>query len=456
MNISDAERVASVLNTHGFRATSDEREADIIVALACSVREKAVHKILGKGNQWKKMKPRPKTVLTGCVLEQDKKKLEEKFDLVFDLNNTDVLEEFLNESIHPNNPNSPKSLKNPKTTVDSRSYLNIQPNYISKISAYLPIMTGCDNFCSYCAVPYTRGREISRPGKDVLEEVESLVKSGYKEITLLGQNVNSYNSIKYKVLSIKENKKNHDTLYLIHNTKNKLNKNKTSNQFVRLLEKIDTIPGDHWIRFYANHPKDFNDELIDFLKKSKHFCHYIHLPLQSGDDEVLKKMNRHYSAKQYLEIIKKIKKEIPDCAITTDIIVGFPGETDKQFQNTVKLLEKVSFDMIFISEYSPRTGTVAANMEDNVSHEEKGKRKKYLNDEVLAKSVLANNKKLVGRRVRVLVYKKDKKGFFVGKTEGLKDIRIFVEARFIAPKIGEFVNIKITKANSWGMEGEIG
>lgn len=422
MNYSDAERVASVFNSHGFSLAKTEKEADIIIAFACSVREKAVHKIMGLGNKWKKMKPKPKTILTGCILPEDKKKLNGKFDLVIEIKEIHKLEKFLNGIKNQElriKPNSLFIIHNSDIEKEN-NYLSLKPVYQSKTSAYLPIMTGCDNFCSYCAVPYTRGREVSRSEKDILEEITGLIKSGYKEITLLGQNVNSYKF-----------------------------------GFIELLEKIDAIDGDHWIRFYANHPKDFNDELIDFLKKSKHFCHYIHLPLQSGDNEILKKMNRHYTTEQYFKIIKKIRTEIPDCAITTDIIVGFPGESEKQFENTVKFLEKISFDMIFISEYSPRSGTPASKLADDVSHEEKGRRKKYLNDEVLAKSVLKNNKKLVGKKVRFLIYKKDRNGFAVGKTEGLKDVRISVGARFISPEIGNFVDVKITKANSWGLEGEI-
>jgi tRNA-2-methylthio-N6-dimethylallyladenosine synthase len=303
-------------------------------------------------------------------------------------------------------------------------------------------MTGCDNFCTYCAVPYTRGREASRPEEDILAEVKGLVEKGYKEITLLGQNVNSYGI---------------NNKFQITNNKQKPNgKNQNSNDFVKLLEKIDAIPGDYWVRFYSNHPKDFSDELIDFLAQSKHFCHYIHLPLQSGDDEIIGKMNRHYTAKQYLDLVKRIRAKIPGVTLTTDIIVGFPGETEKQFQNTVKVLEKVGFDMIFISEYSPRSGTPAAKMEDDVPHQEKGRRKKYLNDVVLANSVLKHNKKLVGKKVRVLV-KGEKKGKPIGSTAGLKDVWIsHMSDSWDVPGVGHmgrFANVKITKATSWGMEG---
>jgi tRNA-2-methylthio-N6-dimethylallyladenosine synthase len=477
MNYSDAERIASVFNSHGFSLTSNESEADIIIAFACSVREKAVHKVLGKANQWAKWKnpksqaPNPKQIpnsksqiqknnptliLTGCILEQDRKKLEEKFDLVFSINEIEKLEEFLNSIKYkvlsikrePKNHNTKYIIHNTEKDLEKENnYLALNPVYQSSYSANVPIMTGCDNFCSYCAVPYTRGRETSRSEEDILKEVRDLVKNGYKEITLLGQNVNSYKSIKYKVLSIKQEKENHNTEYLIHNTR-------IDSEFVSLLKKIDLLDGNHWLRFYANHPKDFNDELINFLKNSKHFCHYIHLPLQSGDNEILKKMNRHYTAEQYLKIIKKIRAEIPDCTITTDIIVGFPGESEKQFQNTVKLLEKVGFDMIFISEYSARSGTPASKLEDDISHEEKNRRKKFLNDEVLAKSVKKNNQKLVGEKVRVLIYKNDKNGDMVGKTAGLKDVRIAVSGGKTSPlQIGSFVEVKITKASSWGLEG---
>jgi len=445
MNYSDAERIATILNGFGYSATNKADEADIVIAVACSVREKAVHKVLGKVNEWKKIKI-PIILVTGCIIPQDKKKFEKKADLVFEIKDLKILKGFLNRIM-----DRELRIKNGDNQYDSRfkvqdsslenvnNYLAINPSYKNKFSAYLPIMTGCNNFCSYCAVPYARGREISRSKEEILAEIKGLIDADYKEITLLGQNVNSYGG------------KNQESRIKVHDSKLEIINFKNNSEFVELLQKIDNLETDAWFRFYANHPKDFSDELIDFLKDSKHFCHYIHLPLQSGDDEILKKMNRHYTAEQYLKIIDKIKKKIPDCVLATDIIVGFPGESKEAFQNTVKTLEKVGFDMIFISEYSPRSGTVAAKMEDDVPHEEKERRKKYLNDEVLAKSLLQNNKKLIGKTIRVLVHKKSKAGMLAGRNYGLKDISFRGDENLI----GKFVNIKITKAERWGMEGEI-
>ena len=489
MNRSDAERIASIFNENGFKISPDEKQADIIVAVSCSVREKAVHKILSKVHEWKKIGrskiggsgkkndltnltnlnhlTNPIVTVTGCILPEDKKKFEEKADLVFEIKEIKKLEEYLKDIRYSilDIKKEEKNIQYPiSTSSEARSgislnlegagsYLSLKPIYQSGFFANVPIMTGCNNFCSYCAVPYTRGRETSRSEEDILEEIQDLINKGYKEITLLGQNVNSYGlkDIKYSILDIKKEEKN--IQYPLSNIPSD-RKEKKSN-FVKLLEKIDDLETDAWFRFYANHPKDFDDQLIDFLANSKHFCHYIHLPLQSGDNDILKKMNRHYTSEQYLEIIKKIKAKIPDCVLTTDIIVGFPGESEEAFQSTVKIAEEVGFDMIFIGEYSTRSGTVAANMEDDVPHEEKERRKKYLNDEVLMKSLTRNNQKMINETVRVLIYKKDKKGFFVGKTSGLKDVRIIAEANQDSPEIGEFINVKIKSAERWGLEGEL-
>ena len=453
MNVSDAERVASVFNSAGFKITDDEKKADVIVAIACSVREKAVHKVLGKVYEWKRLSPRPKIIVTGCILPQDKKKFEERADLIFDIKNLQDLEDFLN----PVGDAHVRPLRG--------NYFQIGPNYQSKFSAYVPIMTGCDNFCSYCAVPYTRGREISRSEKDILEEIKELVKNGYKEITLLGQNVNSYGVNNKSQIpnnkQISNSKLQGDKTKKLQATSYKLSQN--NSEFVDLLKKIDLLDGDHWFRFYANHPKDFSDKLIRFLKSSKHFCHYIHLPLQSGDDEILRKMNRHYTAKQYLDLVNKIRKEIPacagrpDCVLATDVIVGFPGEGEKQFQNTVKVLQKAKFDMVFIAEYSPRIGTVSAGLKDDVPHKEKERRKRFLNDEVLAKSVLENNKKMVGKTIKVLVKGKGRDGRLKGSTAGLKDVAFSVVGNGRDRSLlGNFVNVKVKKASSWGLEGELG
>ena len=254
-----------------------------------------------------------KIILAGCVLPEDKKKLKNK----------------VSEIWYPDN------------------YFECSPIYSNEKSAYVPIMTGCDNFCAYCAVPYTRGRERSRPAEEIIKEVKNLIQKDYKEIWLLGQNVNSYKS--------------------------------GAVNFPRLLEMINEILGDFKIRFLTSHPKDMSEELIKIVANCKKIVKEIHLPVQSGDNQILKKMNRNYTIRQYKNLVKKIRQKIPEIKISTDIIVGFPGETKKQFQNTTKLAEKIKFDKAYVAKYSPRPGTVAFKLKDNVPFEEKKGRWQILN-----------------------------------------------------------------------------
>ena len=319
MNESDSERIAAFLEMQEYRDTSKMENADLIVVNACSVRQTAIDRIFGLKQKFARLKfkkPNLKLVLTGCFLKSDERKFKEFFDEILTINQ-----------------------------LLGKNYLAIQPKYLFPQSAFVPIMTGCNNFCSYCVVPYTRGREISRPVKEIIEEVKDLLKDGYKEITLLGQNVNSY---KYG--------------------------------FAKLLQKINNIPGDFQIKFLTSHPKDMSDELIDAIAKYKKVFKEIHLPIQSGDDKILRKMNRGYTAKQYLDLIEKIKRKIPNAKITTDVIVGFPGETKKQFENTVKLFKKVGFSLAYVNKYSTRREAPASHFENDVPLEEKKRRWKILND----------------------------------------------------------------------------
>jgi tRNA-2-methylthio-N6-dimethylallyladenosine synthase len=274
---------------------------------------------------------KPITILTGCILEKDKKKIINSFDYIIDIKNIPALFEILKQQVSQDPPNN---------------YLSIIPKYSSKSSALVPIMTGCNNFCSYCVVPYVRGREISRPAKEIICEIKNLVKNKYKEIWLLGQNVNSY----------KDGKIN----------------------FPKLLKMVNDIPGNFTLCFTTSHPKDFSDDLIKTMKNCQKLSKRLNLPIQSGDDQILKKMNRPYTVSQYKTMVKKIRKAVPDISLSTDIIVGFPGETKKQFQNTVKTLKKIGFDMAFINKYSPRAGTTASKMKDNVPWQEKKRREKIL------------------------------------------------------------------------------
>ena len=427
MNKSDSERIASLLEDIGYQEASKIKEADLIVVNMCSVRQSAVDRVYG----WKKIfekikKEKPlKTALTGCILKKDREKFKEFFDFIFSIEELSKLPKILGFEF-------------------TKDYLKIKPKYNFSPIAYVPIMRGCNNFCSFCVVPYTRGREISRPAEKVLEEVKKLVKRGAKEIWLLGQNVNSYKS-------------------QIPNPKSQTNsKIQTPNskpiEFPQLLRMVNDIPGNFWIRFTSSHPKDFTDELIETMAECKKVTPYLNLPVQSGDDEILKKMNRPYTSKDYQKLIKKLKNAFKkyrkgqeaELAISTDIIVGFPGETEKAFENTKKLVKKIGFFLAYIAQYSPRPGTLAFSLKDNVSQKEKQKREKELT-KIIKKSGKGFNQKFVGKIVNVLVLK-EKEGFYFGKTRHYQTIKFLAKK----PKLsGNFVKVKVKKALDFGLEGEI-
>jgi tRNA-2-methylthio-N6-dimethylallyladenosine synthase len=428
MNYSDAERLVTVLKGAGYESAASEAEADIVVVVACSVRQTAIDRIYGKTKMWDKKRaknPGFKTVLSGCVLPGDKKKLANSFDLIFDLTHIQLLVEFINPIYQVTNI---KQIQNSKFKIqNSGEYLSIVPKYESTFRAYVPIMTGCDNFCSYCAVPLTRGREKSRPQAEILAEIRALVDRGYKEITLLGQNVNSYG------ISQKANLKNQN-----YNSK-----------FINLLKEIDLIPGDYRVYFYSNHPKDVSDELINTLPELKHFPPYLHLPLQSGNDNILREMNRRYTVKQYLNLVKKIRERIPDLVLTTDIMVGYPGENEAKFLDTVEVMKKAKFEMAFIAQYSPRAGTLSAKKEDNIPKNIKNERFKILT-EVLRDNLEERNKRFVGEIVTVLIdeQKSDK---YYGRTEEYKVVEITPNLKQKTQKIevGRFYKVEITKSGPW-------
>ena len=309
MNESDSEKIAGVLRRQGHKLAKNEAGAELIVLNCCSVRQAAMHRVFQKIHQYEKNR---KIILAGCLLEKDKNMLGGRVSDIW----------------HPD------------------KYFECTPFYTNKDIAYVPIMTGCNNFCSYCAVPFTRGREKSRPAPDIIKEVKSLIKKGYKEIMLLGQNVNSY---------------------------------KGGNiNFASILKKINDLPGDFRLTFMTSHPKDMSDELIATMAKCAKLKKEIHLPVQSGDDEILRKMNRHYTTAHYKNLIKKIRQAIPGVKISTDIIVGFPGETKEQFQSSVKLAKEVKFDMGYMAKYSPRPGTTAAKLPDDIPQSEKKRRWRIL------------------------------------------------------------------------------
>ncbi len=417
MNLSDSERTASLFESFGLK-NSPKNKANLVVINSCSVRQSAENKIYGEIINLKKLRPIPKIVVTGCVAARNPKKIAKLADYVLNIKELYCW---------------PKKMELSKKNTKQKLYFSVPAKHSSSFHAYVPISNGCNNFCTYCVVPYSRGREISRPQKEILRETEKLVKTGYKAITLVGQNVNSYG----KDLSKKIN-------------------------FVRLLKEIEKIAKKYspnlWLWFLTSHPKDMSDELISFVGKSKIICPYIHLPIQNGDNEILKKMNRKYTRENYLQVFKKIKNKISDAAFSTDIIVGFPGETKKQFENTVALFKQVKFDMAYIAEYSPRPGTAAARLRDNVSLKEKKRRHQIL-DNLLKKTSLEKNKKLIGKVVEVLIEKQKNNAFF-GKTKTLKTVIIktnpstlFGTNKKIA--IGDIVKVKITKVRDFALEGKI-
>lgn len=413
MNISDAERAAAVLESENYKKTSDINDADLILITMCSIRQSAVDRVHGlveKFKQLRKKKPALKTILTGCVLKKDKKIFVEGFDRVVDIRDIARQSNFF--SSQP--ASSQGGAHSPQKNLLARSYLDITPKYQNKFSANVPIMTGCNNFCSYCVVPYTREREISRPAKDIVAEVKSLVKNGYKEIWLLGQNVNSYKP-----------------------------------SFAELLKEVNKIPGNFWVRYTSSHPKDFKQDVIDAMAEGGHISPYLNLPVQSGDNKVLKSMNRHYTIKEYKEKIKKLREKIPNIAISTDIIVGFPGETKKQFENTVKLFRDIKYDMAYINKYSPRSGTASAKLKDNVPWEEKKRREKVLTDE-LKKTAMAHNKKYLNKEILVL-FNENRKDIYFGKDEHYKTIKVKSGKNLL----GKFIKVKIIKAGPFTLEGKI-
>ena len=415
MNTADAERISSVLDSLGLTRCNSEKEADIIIILACSVRQKAVDRIFGKINKWQKEKKKRNliTILTGCVLEHDKNKLKDRFDLIFHIEELNKLPALLKPYLPVK-----RSDKFPS------DYLCLPPSPFSSFVANIPIMTGCDNYCTYCAVPYTRGRERSRLQKEIINEIKTYIKKGFKEIVLLGQNVNSYG-----------------------HTKSQLDKD--NKPFINLLKAVDNIPGKFWVHFISNHPKDMTYDLVKTVSNLKKVCPYIHLPLQSGDNQIIKKMNRHYTIENYIKLVKFIKKEIPGVAITTDIIVGFPEETKKQFNNSLAVAKTCQYDMAYLAQYSQRPGTVASKLEDNVPKKEKVRREEELT-EIIRESVYKNNQKLIGTVQEVLV--DGKKGqYFYGRTKTRKVVK-FEDNQ---DHTGQFIKIKIKQAEPWKLLGEI-
>lgn len=413
-NEADSERLLGTALELGYEKTENAEDADLIIYNTCAVREHAELKALSKTGQLKKLKENNKNLLIGlwgCMVSKEDRVDEVKhkypyIDFVAGTNMLHRLPEILCDVLIN---------KRRRYYVDDSSFPTVEGVPVKRtndLRAYVSIMYGCDNFCTYCIVPYVRGRERSRKPEDIIAEVKGLVKDGYKEITLLGQNVNSYG----KGLSEKTD-------------------------FASLVEEICKIDGDFTLRFMTSHPKDVSDELIRVIAQNEKVERHFHLPVQSGSSRILKAMNRKYTREAYLETVKKLRDNVPGILLTTDIIVGFPGETDEDFNETLSLVEKVKFDGVFSFIYSKRPGTPAATYEDCTSDEEKSVRMSKLL-KLHRDNITAINAEYVGKTVRVLCEeKRAQDGTCLGKTSSFKLVRFECDEDMY----GKYVDVKIEK-----------
>ena len=418
MNKSDTERMYGMLSHFDYEPTNDENEADLLIVNTCAIRQLSTNKAYSRLGNWKKIKAEKskqgKTVkyaICGCVAQLEGEALLKKFktlDLVFGTRNIPQLPELL------------KRIENNERICAINDNPIVENDYkiarADSINAWLTIMEGCNNFCSYCVVPYTRGRERSRTIEAIIKEAKNILSNGFKEITLLGQNVDSYGK----------------------NLEDGTN-------FAKLLSELDKLEGDFRIRFTSSYPTDITDEVIEVIKNSKHICECFHIPMQSGNDRILKEMNRRYNVKQYSDIVKKIRAEISNVAITSDFIAGFPSETEEEFLDTIKAIEELELDYSNTAAYSPRPITKAGKMVDKFIDEDTKKRRlQILNDKVKEAS-LKSNKKYLNSTLEVLI-DSVKDGVYQGRTRNNKVVHLTDKKDY---KIGQFVNVKIERVSTW-------
>lgn len=423
MNESDSERYAGQLESLGYRRTEDMDMADVVLLNTCCVRETAEGKILGKIGELKHVKqhnPNLIIAVAGCMAQEWQDRLFERaphIDLVIGTHNIHKLVELIRER-------QAKSGHYLEADMTVPAFHDLPTKRFQKFFAWVPIMNGCNKFCTYCIVPYVRGREVSRPIADIVREIEEIAKEGYKEITLLGQNVNSYG------LDLKD-----------------------GTDFSALLQAVDRIDGIERVRYMTSHPKDMTFAMIDAIADSKKVVNHMHLPIQSGSDELLKKMNRGYTVDQYMELVEYARKRIPDLVLTTDIIVGFPGETEEMFCQTLDLLKRVQYDMAYTFIYSPRTGTPAAKMEHQIPQEEKSRRLQRLMDVQNVYS-LQLNQAMEHKEYEVIVEgptKNDENHWF-GRTTGNKMI---IWEHDGSAAVGDTVKVAVDKGQTWVLKGHL-
>ena len=417
MNKSDSERIIGMLSHFGYEQTTDEDNADLYIVNTCAIRQLSADKAYSRIGNWGRIKKEKaklgksvKIAIAGCVAQLEKENLLKKFpylDLVFGVQNIYEL------------PNLLKEIEEKRICATENKPLAEHDYKIERdksTNAWLPIMEGCNNFCSYCVVPYTRGRERSRSPEAIIKEAKDILSKGYKEITLLGQNVDSYG----KNLEGKPN-------------------------FAQLLKKLDELEGNYRIRFTSSYPTDITDEVIETVKNAKHICECFHIPMQSGNDRILKMMNRRYSVAQYAQIVEKIRKNIKDVTITSDFIAGFPSETEEEFMDTIRAIDELGLDYSNTAAYSPRPITKAGKMTELfVDEETKKKRLQILNDKVKEAS-LKSNQKYIGKTVEILI-DDYKDGLYQGRTRNNKVVH--VKGNY---QIGQFINVEIGRVSTWCM-----
>ena len=423
MNVHDSENIKAIVEELGYKEESEIENANLIILNTCAIRENAHNKVMGMLGRIKHLKEEKDDIITifcGCMAQEEgiAKELKEKYpwvDIVMGTHNFHKLPIYLEELINT----KAQEIEVYSTEGDVIEGLPVKRD--SKYKAWVNIMYGCDKFCTYCIVPYTRGKQRSRLPEDIIKEVTDLKNNGYLEVTLLGQNVNAYGK--------------------------DLNINYT---MANLLEDVAKT-GIPRIRFVTSHPWDFTHEMIDIIAKYDNIMPYIHLPIQSGSTKILKKMGRRYTKEEYKSLFYEIKKKIPECSITTDIIVGFPGETDKDFQETLDIVNELKYDLAYTFIYSPREGTPASKMKDDITLETKKKRLTILN-ELINKYANINNQKYKGKTVEVLIEgPSEKEDKLMGYTDTMKLVNIKADKKYI----GKIVKVKITDVKTWSLDGEI-
>lgn len=434
LNENDSEKLCGMLERMGYTKTEKQNDADLALFNTCCVRENAEDKLFGKLGELKRLKEQKGIIIAigGCMMQEKHitDKIKESYPFVDILFGTHTLHKFPEDLYKVIEE---KRKLEDILDIDGKIYEGLPIKRDSKIKASVTIMNGCNNFCSYCIVPYVRGRERSRQPRDIIEEVKKLAKEGYKEITLLGQNVNSYLRV--------EREKNIP-----------FEEYQGVNSFATLLRAINKIDGIERIRFISPHPKDFTNDVIEAIADCEKVCKLVHLPLQSGNTKVLKEMNRKYTKEQYLNLVEKMRNKIPNLTLSTDIIVGFPGETDEEFEDTLEVVEKVRFEQVYMFIYSRRVGTPGDKMQNQIPEDIKHKRFDKLKA-LVESQIEENNKKYIGTTQKILVEgeSKNNSNMLSGRTESNKVV-IFEGSKELIDKI---INIKIISQHMWYLKGEI-